>query len=706
LANINKWITKSSAGIISSYTGSIPYVWRSIDHKCMAWCKELILVLSRALFDMVDSQTGQLIEQRAERELILKNRFVKDYSMKKLDKNLIFSDINTIEIIDKKSEINFEFNGFIKSQKLIVFDLNQVINATDQDSVFIYSNLNSRNTFYLCKQFNSANNECFEPKDLFKQYGRTIPPEKSGLNIININDLQSLISDNKYTHLVVRLFVQLEANKRHQMFVKFDWYFRKERNRIIDMPNLINREINFKTKPGVNFQRLYLPTLQNVLEGFTLKKIKYSLCDHYLMETMMTSSISTDVKPLTSSNLVMMFYEPISTEQTRANSEQIYYSQLIQFKTKELALKLSTNQRLLQDTVSYVDLIQFDAKHIVHHSLINKDIENKCSMTENDLQIEIHFASILGQFVRFFILFTPAFLAAIIQFYDYKLIKQHTELKETNGSFLMLNKLHLNFFSHLIFSILIGLIVFLLQTNVFNDLIVSMRIYIPLNDFQQLEMEGISNNLLPFFLYWTAYGIVSIATAFLSLVIKLLSLLIRNIILRIFSFLNNRFIQLLLIFLHLAFTIVGGIYSSALANVCIFYGEIIKLAYFNSNNSSIKQTRLLLVYLLLVLNLPSVIVWSKSFASNEIKPMFELKGDNGLLVACLNVTLYFINHFKLLNPLLNIINRFILARLIMFNCLLTIIYSCVNLYRLQYFILVHLFLMSFYSVVVEKQKTE
>ena len=116
----------------------------------------------------------------------------------------------------------------IKSQKLIVFDLNRLINSTDQDSVFIYSNLNSRNSFYLCKQFNSATNECFEPKDLFKQYGRTIPPEKSGLNIININDLQSLISDNKYTHLVVRLFVQLEANKRHQMFVKFDWYFRKQ----------------------------------------------------------------------------------------------------------------------------------------------------------------------------------------------------------------------------------------------------------------------------------------------------------------------------------------------------------------------------------------------------------------------------------------------------------------------------------------------
>jgi glycosylphosphatidylinositol deacylase len=41
LANINKWNSKSPATIISVYTGSIPYVWRSIDHRCMSWCKEV-----------------------------------------------------------------------------------------------------------------------------------------------------------------------------------------------------------------------------------------------------------------------------------------------------------------------------------------------------------------------------------------------------------------------------------------------------------------------------------------------------------------------------------------------------------------------------------------------------------------------------------------------------------------------------------------
>lgn len=41
LANINKWKAKSQAAIISAYTGSIPYVWRSIDHRCMSWCKEV-----------------------------------------------------------------------------------------------------------------------------------------------------------------------------------------------------------------------------------------------------------------------------------------------------------------------------------------------------------------------------------------------------------------------------------------------------------------------------------------------------------------------------------------------------------------------------------------------------------------------------------------------------------------------------------------
>ena len=39
---------------------AIPGVWVSPDHRCIVWCKQLVLALSRALFDSIDPQTRQV----------------------------------------------------------------------------------------------------------------------------------------------------------------------------------------------------------------------------------------------------------------------------------------------------------------------------------------------------------------------------------------------------------------------------------------------------------------------------------------------------------------------------------------------------------------------------------------------------------------------------------------------------------------------
>uniref|UniRef100_A0ABD2WVH2 GPI inositol-deacylase PGAP1-like alpha/beta domain-containing protein n=1 Tax=Trichogramma kaykai TaxID=54128 RepID=A0ABD2WVH2_9HYME len=40
---------------INTLTTSIPGVWRSTDHLCLLWCKQLILNIVRSLFDCVDT---------------------------------------------------------------------------------------------------------------------------------------------------------------------------------------------------------------------------------------------------------------------------------------------------------------------------------------------------------------------------------------------------------------------------------------------------------------------------------------------------------------------------------------------------------------------------------------------------------------------------------------------------------------------------
>ena len=408
-----------------------------------------------------------------------------------------------------------------------------------------------------------------------------------------------------------------------QLFVKFDWYLRKDRVKILELPNFINREKAFEAS-NVPFQRYYLPALQNVLEAYNFRKVSNSSCDIYLHDLML--NLPMEQKPLSSSNLLMQFYEPISQEQTRHHSEQIYHTQLIPYQTKGLSFKLSVNQRLTPDTIPYIDLFRIDPKHLIHHMLVDStanDVKEKCSAA-TELFVEVSFNSIAGQFSRFFLIFLPAFIAAILQYYDYLIIKlSKKETSEHSNGFLILNRLQSCFGCHLVFSLLIASICYVLQTNMVNNLIHlydPLRVYLPTNDLQQLDREGIYNNFLSILLYWAAYAVISTATVFLSVLVNLLSKIINKIVFRLFKILNFPIFHKLFSLAHLAFTVFIGFFTSGLANVTVFYAETIKLATFYSVHSidyekyyknslivCLQQTRVLLVYLLLILNLPSII---------------------------------------------------------------------------------------------------
>ena len=206
----------------------------------------------------------------------------------------------------------------------------------------------------------------------------------------------------------------------------------------------------------------------------------------------------------------------------------------------------------------------------------------------------------LGQFVRFFLILTPAFIVAIIQFYDYLLIRS----KNQPSSFFVLSWPQTFFGSHIIFSLFLCILCFVSQTNSLRyliELVDPQRVIVPVNDFEKLNEEGIHNNLLPIFLYLVGFGIIRVTSTFLTAIVYLLSILIKKILLKMFFFLNYPVMHKLLNFILLAITVCSGIFSSALANVFLFYGEMVKLATVQFDNLGLylQQTRLLLVYLIL-----------------------------------------------------------------------------------------------------------
>jgi glycosylphosphatidylinositol deacylase len=65
-------LTRSQYADLNVQTTAASGVWVSADHRCIVWCKQLTLTLNRALFDLIDSEKGQLSTNKASRDQVFK----------------------------------------------------------------------------------------------------------------------------------------------------------------------------------------------------------------------------------------------------------------------------------------------------------------------------------------------------------------------------------------------------------------------------------------------------------------------------------------------------------------------------------------------------------------------------------------------------------------------------------------------------------
>ncbi|XP_028397184.1 GPI inositol-deacylase-like [Dendronephthya gigantea] len=59
----------------SAVTTSIPNVWITIDHQALCWCKQLILVINRALFALIDEKHSRIATDRKKQVRVLRKYF-------------------------------------------------------------------------------------------------------------------------------------------------------------------------------------------------------------------------------------------------------------------------------------------------------------------------------------------------------------------------------------------------------------------------------------------------------------------------------------------------------------------------------------------------------------------------------------------------------------------------------------------------------
>jgi len=164
----------------------------------------------------------------------------------------------------------------------------------------------------LCKDFRTvATNEyrCTDAKDLFKEYGRSLPPVLEGrrsstIKLLNVPELDSLVAEQGFIYLIIKVPILKTNALVHQLFVKFDWYLLEKRVTDLELPsfktNLQSVNVNMQESDEV-FRRFYLPTFNDVLQAYTVNKVD-NVCDDYL-KGLSSKQKHTEQKPLSISTV-------------------------------------------------------------------------------------------------------------------------------------------------------------------------------------------------------------------------------------------------------------------------------------------------------------------------------------------------------------------------------------------------------------------
>ena len=65
-------LTVDPSADINTVTDGVPGGWVSADHKCIVWCRQVVLAINRAMFDMITPVTKQITLDKSLRDNILR----------------------------------------------------------------------------------------------------------------------------------------------------------------------------------------------------------------------------------------------------------------------------------------------------------------------------------------------------------------------------------------------------------------------------------------------------------------------------------------------------------------------------------------------------------------------------------------------------------------------------------------------------------
>ncbi|KAF9424109.1 hypothetical protein HW555_000818 [Spodoptera exigua] len=201
-------LTTSNDSYINALTTAIPGVWTSPDHVCIVWCKQLVMVINRYLFSIVDPQTEQLSEDQQVLKLQARRYFQANRSM------ILSPDIPRANMTMVADAFWYEDNRRIyqiaRPQiekmtylmiRLVAFPQNrfvaiEAVNLEDKEWIF---GCNAKYTYFSYRYCKNA----ISLSELSRWTGAAADFGKRKLATINLHKIKEAYPD--WTHVIVKV---------------------------------------------------------------------------------------------------------------------------------------------------------------------------------------------------------------------------------------------------------------------------------------------------------------------------------------------------------------------------------------------------------------------------------------------------------------------------------------------------------------------
>ncbi|XP_046551704.1 GPI inositol-deacylase-like, partial [Haliotis rubra] len=216
---------------VSTSTMSVPKAWVSTDHLCAVWCRQMVLVTKRAMFDIIDPNTHQVTTDADRRMRVFRHHFLTNSGSQKHREN-IPGELTLDPKIPWEVKQNKLFRFSAEKMSSTKYFAVPVIRETEEsaveiDSVIIMSNITRQDWVCACT-LKEKQDRCTSCINLSAK-AQSLPPNYSNKKVIRMY-LKEL---GEATHIVV-----IAAHSNQKVEVVVEQYPMIERHLIFNLPGI------------------------------------------------------------------------------------------------------------------------------------------------------------------------------------------------------------------------------------------------------------------------------------------------------------------------------------------------------------------------------------------------------------------------------------------------------------------------------------